>query len=72
MIVVVQKNHSTQLGNVEPLCGELVLPQAALNDAGALAVQQGYYEFVQHLWGEYNGKVWKHNGYCKDSVSVPS
>ncbi|MCB1550444.1 MAG: DotA/TraY family protein [Alphaproteobacteria bacterium] len=61
------ENHSTQLGNVEPLCGELVLPQAALNDAGALAVQQGYYEFVQHLWGEYNGKVWKHNGYCKDS-----
>ncbi|OIN87825.1 MAG: hypothetical protein AUJ12_00540 [Alphaproteobacteria bacterium CG1_02_46_17] len=63
------EKHASQLGNVRPLCGELVLPQAALDDAGAVAIQEGYYELVRHLWGEYDGKVWDHFGFC-DALHV--
>ena len=60
-------DHAAQLGNVKPLCGELVLPQNALKDAGAMVMQEGYYNLVRHLWGEYDGKVWPHWGFCTDA-----
>ncbi|MDY0029575.1 MAG: DotA/TraY family protein [Pseudobdellovibrionaceae bacterium] len=59
--------YSTQLGYVKPICGELVLPQNALESPGAVAMQEGYYELVRHLWGKYNNKVWPHWGFCTDS-----
>lgn len=59
--------HTTELGNVQPVCGELTLSNAALEDAGALAIQAGYYGLIQHLWGEYSGKYWAHWDFCDDS-----
>ncbi len=60
-------DHNTELGNVVPTCGELTLTPAALDDAGALAIQDGYYGLIRHLWGEYSGKYWSHWGFCDDS-----
>ncbi|HNQ91602.1 MAG TPA: DotA/TraY family protein [Alphaproteobacteria bacterium] len=64
------ENHTTQKGNVRPLCGELTLSMVAIEDAGALAIQEGYYELIRHLWGEYKNagqKEWTHNGFCDDN-----
>lgn len=56
--------HARELGNAEPTCGELVLPQAALKDPGALSIQEGYYDLVRHLWGDYYGRTWANKGFC--------
>ncbi|MBL8639459.1 MAG: DotA/TraY family protein [Alphaproteobacteria bacterium] len=63
------ESHVKELGNVVPTCGELVLPQAALKDPGALAIQGGYYDLVKHLWGNYTGRSWSSKGFC-DAAQV--
>lgn len=40
-------------GNTYPNCGEIVLPTTALTEPGARVIQEGYFEQLKHLWGDF-------------------
>lgn len=48
--------HNTYSGHVIPLCGELTMANATIdqNVAGAFLIQGGYYDLVKYMWGDYN------------------
>lgn len=77
------KNHNKLSGHTKPDCGELVLSaptQETEEAAGAYVINQGYYELVQYLWGDYLGsggsedggdsgtKIWNRFGFCSRDV----
>ncbi len=48
-------SSNAQAGDIEPLCGELTMPINSLTSPGAMAIQEGYYNLIKHLWGGYPG-----------------
>lgn len=69
-----QKDHKNNSGHVFPVCGELTLSNATISDteAGAQAIQEGYYELIRYLWGSYENsgggttRTWEYWGFCKE------
>lgn len=73
--------HVNNAGHVAPICGQLVLtsPTQETNaSSGAYVIQQGYYELVQYMWGQYQSssgsginspvKIWSKWGFCNRSI----
>lgn len=70
------KRHDVSMGHTVPTCGELVLTsptQISNSSGGAYKIQEGYYELIRYLWGEYMSgsqtNIWDRNGYCNASIS---
>lgn len=64
-------------GHTVPTCGELVLTaptQDADQNAGAYIIQEGYYELIRYMWGDYSGgagggpKIWARWGFCNENI----
>lgn len=67
--------HNKKSGHTIPTCGELVLltpVKESLTNSGAYIIQEGYYELVRYMWGEYQsaGKtnIWSHYGFCNGNI----
>ncbi len=72
-----EKDHVKYSGHTKPTCGELVLSasnQETNVNAGGYLIQQGYYDLVQYMWGEYLGdgntrtKIWDRWGFCNKNI----
>lgn len=76
-----EKNHNQNAGHAVPTCGQLVLTtpsQETDTKAGAYVIQEGYYNLVKYLWGEYQDppgsdinsyvKVWGKWAFCNKSL----
>ncbi|MCB1651519.1 MAG: DotA/TraY family protein [Alphaproteobacteria bacterium] len=44
------EDYQGYLGNVKPLCGDLVFKAAAQGEPGSVKIQEAYYEIVQDIW----------------------
>jgi len=84
-----EANHVKNAGHAIPTCGSLVLSmptQETDTSAGAYVIQEGYFNLVKYMWGQYqtnpgsddiqpNGshvKIWPKWGFCNTSVGTPS
>lgn len=76
-----EKNHNMNSGHTIPTCGQLVLTsptQEADTSAGAYVIQQGYYNLVKYMWGEYQSppgsgigspaKIWSRWAFCNQKI----
>lgn len=45
------KNNTKWLGNVVPLCGDLVISSGDASEAGAVSIQDFYFKTVLNMWG---------------------
>lgn len=79
-----EKEHVQASGHVNPICGQLVLTtptQETDQSAGAYVIQEGYYDLVKYLWGEYqaspgsatgNVKIWSKFAFCNRDIGTPT
>jgi conjugal transfer/type IV secretion protein DotA/TraY len=54
LVVFGEKNdrYTKEKGNVKPWCGQIVLPTVDLTDAGAIAIQEAYFQrYLLDFWG---------------------
>ena len=76
-----EKKHISRAGHTYPTCGQLVLSsptQETDTAAGAYVIQEGYYNLVKYMWGQYNDppggeindivKKWSRWGFCNKNI----
>lgn len=71
--------HNKSAGHVLPICGQVLVTnptQEMETQEGAYIIQKGYYDLVQHLWGNYGGaegatNIWTKWGFCHNQKSKP-
>ena len=72
-----EKDHVKNSGHTKPVCGQLVLSASSQETAaasGAYQIQEGYYNLVKYMWGEYmdagttGTKIWDHMGFCNKEI----
>ncbi|OFW88045.1 MAG: hypothetical protein A3J37_02310 [Alphaproteobacteria bacterium RIFCSPHIGHO2_12_FULL_45_9] len=76
-----EKTHNQNAGHAVPTCGQLVLTtpsQETDTAAGAYVIQEGYYNLVKYMWGEYQDppgsgineyvKIWSKWAFCNKNI----
>lgn len=76
-----EAKHNRKSGHVFPTCGSLVLTsptQEKDKNAGAYIIQEGYFDLVKYMWGEYQDppgggindsvKIWSKYAFCNTEI----
>lgn len=75
-----ETKHIQYPGHAFPTCGQLVLSPPTQEDdtnAGAYAIQKGYYDLVKYMWGEYQSspgnassavRIWSRWAFCNKNI----